>query len=176
MVEGPLEDVTEHALEVALREMSSGKAAGPTGVTSDLVKAAGREGIRELGSIVKELIGGNGIPEDWKNSSTIPIYKGKGDAMVCGKHRGERLLEHAMKIYARVLEKRLRKEVDIGSFQFGFWPGRSTTGAIFVLRQLQEKYNQKKKKLYYIFVDLEKAFDPSTKRSDKVGLKKEKST
>ena len=35
----------------------------------------------------------------------------------------------------------------------------STTGAIFTVRQLQEKYNQRKTKLYHIFIDLEKAFD-----------------
>ena len=34
-----------------------------------------------------------------------------------------------------------------------------TTGAIFIVRQLQEKYLEKRKKLYHIFVDLKKAFD-----------------
>ena len=40
--------------------------------------------------------------------------------------------------------------------QFGFIPGKGTTDAI--MRQVQEKH-QEKKKLYYTFVDLEKAFD-----------------
>ena len=47
----------------------------------------------------------------------------------------------------------------MGENQFGFIAGRSTTGAIFVIRQLQEKYPEKKQKLHHIFVDLEKAFD-----------------
>ena len=38
-------------------------------------------------------------------------------------------------------------------------PGKETTDAIFILRQVQEKYQAKKKKLYYAFVDLVKAFD-----------------
>ena len=37
--------------------------------------------------------------------------------------------------------------------------GNSITGAIFIIRQLQEKYLEKKKKLFHIFEDLEKAFD-----------------
>jgi hypothetical protein len=57
-------------------------------------------------------------------------------------------------VYEYVLEKRLRKIVDIGNYQFGFRQGMSTTGAIFIVRQLQEKYNQKKTKLYHIFIDL----------------------
>ena len=43
--------------------------------------------------------------------------------------------------------------------QFGFMPGRGTTDAIFVVRQLQEKFLAKNKNLYLAFVDLEKAFD-----------------
>ena len=43
--------------------------------------------------------------------------------------------------------------------QFGFMPGRGTTDAIFILRQLHEKYLGKKKNLHFAFVDLEKAFD-----------------
>ena len=43
--------------------------------------------------------------------------------------------------------------------QFGFVPGRGTTDAIFVVRQLQEKYLAANKRLTMAFVDLEKAFD-----------------
>ena len=43
--------------------------------------------------------------------------------------------------------------------QFGFMPGKGTTDAIFAMRQVQEKRQAKKKKQYYAFVDLEKAFD-----------------
>jgi len=27
------------------------------------------------------------IPEDWKSSMVLPIYKGKGDPMECGSYR-----------------------------------------------------------------------------------------
>ena len=48
--------------------------------------------------------------------------------------------------------------------QFGFTPGKGTTDAIFIMRQVQETHQAKKKKLYYVFVDLEKAFDRVPKR------------
>ena len=48
--------------------------------------------------------------------------------------------------------------------QFGFMPGRGTTDAIFILRQLQKKYLQKKKNIYFAFVDLEKAFNHVPRR------------
>ena len=38
-------------------------------------------------------------------------------------------------------------------------PGKGTTDAIFIMRQVEGKHQAKKKKLYYAFVDLEKEFD-----------------
>ena len=43
--------------------------------------------------------------------------------------------------------------------QFGFRAGRGTTDAIFVVRQMQERYLEKGRDLWMAFVDLEKAFD-----------------
>ena len=43
--------------------------------------------------------------------------------------------------------------------QLSFMPGRGTTDAIFILRQVHEKYLGKHQDLYFAFVDLKKAFD-----------------
>ena len=43
--------------------------------------------------------------------------------------------------------------------QFGFIPGCGTTNPIIILRQWQEKYFAKKKKLYFTSADLEKVFN-----------------
>ena len=42
--------------------------------------------------------------------------------------------------------------------QFGFQSGKSMVNAMFLLQQLQEKFGPKKKELFLVFVDLEKAF------------------
>ena len=48
--------------------------------------------------------------------------------------------------------------------QFGVMLGRGTTDELFVVRRMQEKYRDKKKKLYMCFVDIEKAFDRVLKK------------
>jgi hypothetical protein len=62
-------------------------------------------------------------------------------------------------VLERMIEGRVRKIVKIDSMQFRFMAGRGTTDAIFIVRQLQEKYLTKNKELWMAFVDLEWAFD-----------------
>ena len=57
------------------------------------------------------------------------------------------------------MDRLLRQFVSTNDAQFGFVLGKSTTDAIFVVRQLQEKYLTANKKLYMAFVHLENSFD-----------------
>ena len=43
--------------------------------------------------------------------------------------------------------------------QFGFMPGCEITDAILIVTQLQEKFLDKNKNLYFAFIDLEKAIN-----------------
>lgn len=43
--------------------------------------------------------------------------------------------------------------------QFGFMPRRLTTEAIFLRKQLIERYREHKKDLHLVFIDLEEADD-----------------
>ena len=99
------------------------------------------------------------IPRNWKSSVILPIYKGKGDPVECQSYRGIKLLEHAMKVVERIFEYRIWQQIDIDDMQFGFMKGKGTTDAIFFVRQVQENFVAKGKKIYLGFVDLEKAFD-----------------
>jgi hypothetical protein len=159
VVSGPSEKITCEEVRTAMAKMKSNKAAGPTGVVADMLKASGEAGLLWLTDICNAVVKEGRIPDDWSKSWMINVYKGKGDALECGSYRGIKLLEHAMKILERVIESRVREIVKIDDMQFGFMAGKSTTEAIFVVRQMQEKYLAKKKDLWMAFVDLEKAFD-----------------
>ena len=59
--------------------------------------------------------------------------------------------DHVLKVLERVLEARLRKTVKIDDMQFGFSPGKGTTDAIFIVRQVQEKLLGKQKREKFIY-------------------------
>ena len=76
------------------------------------------------------------IPEDWKSSVVLPIYKGKGDPVECGSYRGIKLLEHAMKVVERIFEHRIWQQIEVDDMHFGFMKGKGTSDAIFSEREL----------------------------------------
>ena len=75
------------------------------------------------------------------------MYKEKGDALSRGKYRGLKLIDQVMNVMERVAEQLIRKQVRIDDMQFGFSSGKTTTDAIFIVRQLQEKHRFRKLKL-----------------------------
>jgi len=85
------------------------------------------------------------IPEDWKSSVILPIYKGKGYPMECGSYRGIKLVEHAVKVVERIFDHRIWQQIEVDDMQFGFIKGKGTTDAIFTVRQMQENFRVKGK-------------------------------
>src|SRR6267154_48759 len=145
-------------VRVAIPRAKSGKAAGPSGVAADMLKAAGESGVKWVTDICNEFVSSGEIPIDWKRSWMVNVYKGKGNALECSSYRGIKLLEHVLKVLERVIEARIRGMVKLEEMQFGFSPGKGTTDAIFIVRQVQEKFLGKQQ-LWMAFVELEKAFD-----------------
>ena len=94
-----------------------------------------------------------------RNGGTVLFYhssKRRG-ILDCENCRGIMMIFHTMKIWERVIDRRLREETTIGEEQFGFMPGRGTTDAIFAARQVMGKHREMQKELHMVFVDLAKA-------------------
>ena len=93
------------------------------------------------------------MPEEWRDSVLIPIFKNKGDVQSCSNYRGIKLIGHTMKLWERIIERRLRRDLTFSNQQYGFMPGKSTTDALFALRVLMEKYREGQKELHCVFVE-----------------------
>ena len=164
-VDGEFPDITDGMISEALKKMKGGKAAGPSGIIAEMLKSAGAKGIEFLRELIISVVKHGKIPEDWEMSFILNLFKGKGDALNTGNYRGLKLTEHVMKVMENLVGKLIRMIVNIDEMQYAFVPGQGTTDAIFIIRQLQEKYlarvdsDQRNQNLYFAFVDLEKAFD-----------------
>ena len=65
-----------------------------------------------LTSLCNLIVAQRRIPDDWKSSILLPVFKGKRDPMECGSYRAIKLLEHAMKVIERVRKKDQRESKD----------------------------------------------------------------
>ena len=97
------------------------------------------------------------IPSDWTLSAVVPLSSKEKEThwlrvLPCS-YRAITLMDHAMKLYERILEKRVREQVAIDEMHFGFMPGNGTIDAIFIVRQMHEKFLAQEKQLSFAFVD-----------------------
>ena len=124
--------VSREKVKNALRRMKKGKAVGPDELPVEVWKCMGEMGIKFLTRLFNRLLMGERMPEEWRRSMLIPIYKNKGDAQCCGNYREIKLMSHTMKVWERIIEARLRDRVEISKQQYGFMPGKGTTDAMFL--------------------------------------------
>ena len=98
-------------------------------------------------------------------SYILSLHKCKGDAVDGGSYRGLKLTEHVMKVLEKIVDDVIQAMIDIDEMLYAFVPGCGTTDAIFIIRQLQEKYlawknpNGKKSHPLLCVCGLQKAFD-----------------
>jgi len=88
------------------------------------------------------------------------VYK-KGDRLDCTNYRPITFLNVAYKIFAIILNQRLVDiaESELGDYQSGFRPNRSTVNNIFMIRQIIEKCYEYNADIHNIFIDYMHAFD-----------------
>ncbi|KAK3542740.1 hypothetical protein QTP70_000077 [Hemibagrus guttatus] len=131
-VEQKVDKIRKDEVRKALKRMKSGKAVGPDDIPVEVWKCLGEAAVEFLASLFNRVLESERMPEEWRRSVLVPIFKNKGDVQSCSNYRGIKLMSHTMK---------------------------STTDAIFALRILMEKYRDGQKELHCVFVDLEKAYD-----------------
>ena len=90
VIEGPVERVTRKEIIEAMQKMKSGKAAGLSEVNVEMIRASGEVGVKVMMDLCQRVLYGKGMPDEWKTSVIVPIFKGKGDVMSCDSYRGNK--------------------------------------------------------------------------------------
>jgi len=82
--EGPADCIRIDEVAAALKQMKRHKAPGMSGLVAEMIQSTRNIGtqwiLHSRNGIVKE----GCIPEEWKSSMVLPIFKGKRDLMECG--------------------------------------------------------------------------------------------
>ncbi|VDP37277.1 unnamed protein product [Schistosoma curassoni] len=145
---------------MAIRQIKSGKAAGPDNIPAETLKADEAVTTKILNILFRKIWNEEQVSTDWKKGYLIKIPK-KGDLSNCDNYRGITLLSIPGKVFNRVLLNRMTGSIDdqLRDQQTGFRKDRSCTDQIATLRIIVEQSIEWNSSLYINFIDYEKALD-----------------
>ena len=78
MLEGPPIPITIDMVKKAISKMKSGKAAGPSGIVVEMIKAAGDTGATMIRDLATAIIHDGKVPTDWEESFICLPLQGQG--------------------------------------------------------------------------------------------------
>ena len=90
-----------------------------SGLVAEIIQATGDIGTQWILDLCDGIVKEGCISEDLKSGVVLPVYKDKGDP-----YEEIILLEHAMKVFERIFEHRIRQQIQIDDMQFGFMKGK----------------------------------------------------
>lgn len=78
--EGPIEQIRREEIIWAMQKAGTGKSPGADGIPIEVWKALGDEGVKWLTWFLNRIVKEMKMPNKWRESKIIPIFKRKGDA------------------------------------------------------------------------------------------------
>jgi hypothetical protein len=88
-------------VEMAIGKLRSHKSPGVDQIPAELIKAEGRIIRSEIHKLIISIWSKEELPEEWKESVIVPIYK-KGDKTDCSNYRGISLLSTTYKTLSNI--------------------------------------------------------------------------
>nr|GEX63363.1 hypothetical protein [Tanacetum cinerariifolium] len=74
-------------VRAALQKMGRNKVVGPDQIPIEAWRCLGDEGVKWLTCIFNKIFSSAKMPDEWRLSEVIPVYKNKGDARACSNYR-----------------------------------------------------------------------------------------
>ena len=102
---------TEAETTKAIRQLSSGKAAGADGLPTEIYKYGGQPVAMELTRLFNIIWDRGAVPQEFKDALLVHLFKHKGNRHVCDNHCCVLLLVIAGKILAKIIFNRLTATV-----------------------------------------------------------------
>ncbi|XP_070519746.1 golgin subfamily A member 6-like protein 22 [Cardiocondyla obscurior] len=104
-------EMEREEFEKVIKKLKKGKAAGSDDIENEIWREGGEEVKEELWEICKRVWKGEGFPEEWREGIVVPVLKkGKGEKVK--EYREVTLTQTGYKVYASVLEGKIREEVE----------------------------------------------------------------
>ena len=151
--------ISEKEMNQVIKKLKRKKSLGPDKIPNEMFIEADKETRLILKEIMETIHKTEEIPNSWEEGEIIRLYKGKGLKGKCSNERGITLASNIGKVYERIINERVKKQVNITKAQAGGKPGCSTVDHLIVLKQTIDEITTNGKTAYIIFLDVQKAYD-----------------
>uniref|UniRef100_A0A8D8S118 Craniofacial development protein 2 n=1 Tax=Cacopsylla melanoneura TaxID=428564 RepID=A0A8D8S118_9HEMI len=154
------DDILEEEVQVAIKQIKHGKAAGLDEVEAEFLKLLDEIKIKWLTQRFNKIYSTGNIPSNWLKSEFITLPK-KPSAKQCGDYRTISLMSHLLKVFLKIIHRRIYKlcEEQIAPNQFGFVNAVGTREALFSVQVLFQRCRDVNKDVFLCLIDYQKAFD-----------------
>ena len=90
-------------------KLKNGKVAGKDEVTREMIKGGGNRVLDWIRRLCNMAFESGVVPEDWRSTVIVPLYKGKGERTECSNYKSISLLSVVGKIHSGILVDTVRK-------------------------------------------------------------------
>ena len=150
--------ITEKEMEYTIKRLKRNKSLGPDKIPNEIFIEANKETKKIYQEIMNTVYKQEIIPERWQEGEIKRLYKGKGQEGKCSNERGITLASNIGKVFERIINERVKKEVYITEAQGGGIPGNATVDHIVALKEAANQILKRGKTAYMIFLDVQKAY------------------
>ena len=154
-----LEAVSASEVKKAVRAMRTGSAAGPDRITVAQLKRKTEENPGFLAGVYTLWLMSGKVPEKLKASRSLLLPKGTSEMQNISNWRPLSISSVLLRLYTKILAKRLTNAVSLHPSQRGFIPAPGVEQNSVLLEHLIRKQKKEKGTLAVAFLDLAKAFD-----------------
>ena len=153
------EMISDKEMQNAIKKLKRKKSLGPDKLPNEIFIEAEAETRKVLKTMIEKAHKSENIPDEWAEGEIIRIYKGKGQKGKCSNERGITLASNVGKVYERIINERVKQQVQIMKAQAGGKSGCATVDHLIVLKQTIQEIQEKGHTAYIIFLDVQKAHD-----------------
>ena len=82
-----MEDIFGKEVRTGLRKMEKGKSQRPDDIPVEAWIALGNKGVEFFVNFFNRLLRAEKMPDEWRRSVLVPLYKSKEDIKECGNYR-----------------------------------------------------------------------------------------
>ena len=155
-------------LQSVISKLPGKRAPGKDGITYDVIKWADETLQSRLLTLFNNIFVTAHMPDEWRVSLLMPLYKGKGPLMSPDSYRGIALIPVLQKIYTALIYDGStdweEQKTSIPDCQYGFRRKRSTLDATRKLRSHIQSGMSTVSRYYCVYVNFWNAFDSIDRR------------